>query len=221
MRNSPCDGKYAMTTLLVHDPQIAAQLIAQRKVQGIDRYDEVWEGVYVLSPLANNEHQSLASQITIAIGTAVDWQGLGRTIAGANISDRREDWLQNYRIPDVLVFQNNTAAEDCGTHWLGGPELAVEIISPGDHTLEKLKFYAQVGTRELLVIDRSPWQLTLYRINSNRELVPAAISRLDQPVAVQSSEFPLGFCLNPTCPSLDVLNSNGTLIRSILIVVRA
>lgn len=206
-----------MTTLLIHDPLIAARLIAERKAQGFDRYDEVWDGVYVMSPIASNDHQSLASQLTIAIGTAIDWQGLGRTFTGANVSDRREDWVKNYRIPDVLVFKKGSLAEDCGTHWLGGPEMAIEIISPGDHTLEKLDFYAHVGTRELLVIDREPWQLTLYRINTEAKLAPFAISRWDQRGILQCDEFPLGFMLNAEQSSLDVLHPDGTLIRSISI----
>ncbi len=205
-----------MTTLWVHDPRIASELIARRKEQGFDRYDEVWEGIYVMSPIANNEHQSLATQLTIAIGTAVDWQGLGRTFTGANVSDRRDDWTQNYRIPDVLVFKTGTTAEDCGTHWLGGPEFAIEIVSPGDRTLEKLGFYAHVGTKELLVIDRSPWQLALYRMNADHILTQVALSRFDQPGAIDCHEFPLTFRLNALRATLDV-ESNETLIRSIQI----
>lgn len=130
-----------MISLMVNDPQFASELIAERRARQLDRYDEVWEDLYMMSPLANNEHQSLATELSAAIVTAVDWQNLGRTLTGANVSDRRDDWTRNYRIPDVLVFTTDTAGEDCGTHWLGGPNLAIEIVSPGDRTLEKLDFY--------------------------------------------------------------------------------
>ena len=208
-----------MVSLMVNDPQIASQLIAERKAQGFDRYDEVWEGVYVMSPMANIEHQLLATELSIAIGTVITWQNRGQTLAGANVSDRRQDWTENYRVPDGLVFKPDTKAVNCGTHWFGGPELAIEIVSPGDRTLEKLDFYASVGTRELLVVDRAPWQLTLYRISSYQKLVPVAISRLDQPASVRSNEFPLVFNLNPETSSLDVSQSDGTLIRAIPISV--
>lgn len=204
-----------MTALWVHDPQIASQLIAERKAHGLDRYDEVWDGIYVMTPMASNEHQSLATQISAAIITVVDWRELGRTYTGANVSDRRHDWTQNYRIPDILVFKRNSNAEDCGTHWLGGPEFAIEIVSPGDRTLEKLGFYAQVGTRELLVVDRSPWQLTLYRMNPDAKLAPVAVSTFEQSAPVQCAEFPLAFLLNAQPRSLDVFHATGTLIRSI------
>jgi Uma2 family endonuclease len=177
-------------SILIHDQAFADDLLARRRASGTDVYDEVWEGVYVMSPMANNEHQSLATEFAAAITTVIDWRGLGRTLAGGNVSDRRDDWTQNYRIPDVLVFLNETEAEDCGTHWFGGPNFAIEIVSPGDRTLDKLGFYAAVGTRELLVIDRDPWKMTLYQIDragkptnehtvagSKRNLVPVAITR--------------------------------------------
>ncbi len=170
-----------------------------------------------MSAIASNEHQSLASQLSAVIITTIDWQGLGRTFTGANVSDRREEWVKNYRIPNVLVFKNDSPAEDCGTHWLGGPEMAIEIVSPGDRTLEKLDFYAKVGTRELLVVDRAPWQLTLYRINTEGKLAPVAISRLEQRTSLQCNEFPLGFALNAEQSSVDVLRPDGTLIRPIAI----
>lgn len=208
-----------MASLIVNDPQIAMQLITERKAKGLDRYDEVWEGVYVMSTMTNNEHQLLATELSIAIGTVITWQNHGQTLAGANVSDRRQDWTENFRVPDGLIFKPDTKAEDCGTHWFGGPELAIEIVSPGDQTLEKLDFYATVGTRELLVVDRAPWQLTLYRINSDQKLVPVAVSRFDQPASVRCNEFPLVFFLNSETSSLDVSHSDGNLIRAIPISV--
>ncbi len=79
-------------SLMIHDTILANDILARRRAAGADRYDEVWEGVYVMSPLANNEHQGLVTQLSIAIGTVVDWQDLGRTLAGANVSDRRDEF---------------------------------------------------------------------------------------------------------------------------------
>ncbi len=150
-------------SLLIHDRTISAALIEQRRASGLDRYDEVWDGVYVMSPSADINHQDLAGELTATLKLVIDWRGLGRTLPGANVSDRRKDWTHNYRIPDVLIFLNENSAENCGAFWLGGPDLAIEITSPDEHTLEKLGFYAKVRTSELLVIDRDPVRLSLYR----------------------------------------------------------
>jgi hypothetical protein len=110
---------------------------------------------------------------------------------------------------------------DCATHWFGGPELAIEIVSPGDRTLEKLDFYARVGTQELLVIDRDPWQLTLYRVNLDQKMVPVAVSRFEMPTRVDLGIFPLSFQLNPQTKTktktktLDVIRDTVTLVVAI------
>jgi Uma2 family endonuclease len=65
----------------------------------------------------------------------------------------------------VAVFQNEHPATDRGTHWQGGPDLAIEIVSPGDRSRDKLEFYASINTRELLIIDREPWTLELHRLS--------------------------------------------------------
>jgi hypothetical protein len=37
--------------LLVLDPFARDAIVAQRRTSGADRYDEVWEGTYIMSPL--------------------------------------------------------------------------------------------------------------------------------------------------------------------------
>ena len=99
----------------------------------------------------------------------VIWESrLGKVMAGVNVSDREHGWKKNYRCPDVVVFLNHTKAVDCDTFWFGGPDFAVEIASPGDRSREKLEFYAKVGTRELLLVDRKPWSLELYRLDGEK-----------------------------------------------------
>ncbi|TWT97328.1 Uma2 family endonuclease [Neorhodopirellula pilleata] len=210
-----------MTSLMINDPIVADQLIAERKARRADRFDEVWDGVYMMSPIANNEHQSLATQLSAAICAIVDWQDLGKTFTGANVSDRPTDWTKNYRVPDVLVFSAQTNAEDRHSHWFGGPEFAIEVVSPGDRTLDKLDFYAEVGTRELLVIDRDPWQLTLYRStrengpDSPSRLKPVTVNTFSQPVHIELQTFPLTFRLSDNPKTIEVGNASGELIRAI------
>lgn len=150
-------------SVLVCDSLLADRLIAERRASGGDRFDEVWEGVYVMSPLANNEHRYIATRLVTVLSHFLLVPEEGQIFAGCNVSDRIEQWEHNYRCPDVAVFLPTNPARDCGTHWFGGPDLAVEITSKGDRSREKLDFYDAIGVRELLIVERDPWQLELFQ----------------------------------------------------------
>ena len=152
-----------MKTLLADDVGLE-RLLHDRRRSGLDLYDEVWDGKYVIMSLPGNEHQDIVNDIAADLTVLVKRPGLGRVQPGANVSDDPEDWTRNYRCPDVVVYLAGNPAEDRGSHWLGGPDVAVEILSDGDLTEEKLPFYAAVGVRELFVLDRDPWVLSLRRL---------------------------------------------------------
>src|SRR5690242_18397668 len=110
--------------LVVTDPDLTERLIAERQASGGDRFDEVWEGTYVMAPIADNEHQNLAGNLTSIFRFLVGWDSPAMVLPGTNVSDREDQWEHNYRCPDVAVFLPATRARDMGTHWLGGPDLA-------------------------------------------------------------------------------------------------
>ena len=161
-------------TLLVLDKSVERRLRAQRKAWGVDQHDEVWEGVYVMSPIADNEHQALVSKLTFAFEQVIGQPGLGTVLPGANVSDRVERWTKNYRTPDVVVVLNGSAAQNHGRFWTGPVDFVVEIISRGDRSRRKLPFYSRIGVRELLLVDRKPWRLTLYR-HDGEKLQPVGV----------------------------------------------
>ena len=169
-------------------------LIRKRRRNGHDRFDEVWNGVYVMSPIANNNHQWIASKLTIILYQALGAIAEQRIFAGTNISDQPEDWTKNYRVPDVAVFLPGNPAEDRDTHWFGGPDFAVEIISKGDRSRLKFDFYAKVGVRELLLVNRYPWRLDLYR-NDGVELRPAGSLVPGDSGRILSQVLPVSFRL--------------------------
>ena len=183
-----------MMSMLVLDKWVERRLRAQRKAWGGDRYDEVWEGVYVMSPLADNEHQSLIAGLTSAFQQAIADEGIGQVLPGANVSDREKGWKKNYRTPDVVVVLRGSSAKDCGPFWLGPVDFLVEIISRGDRSRRKLPFYSRLGVRELLMVDRKPWRLTLYRHNGDK-LVPAGTCEIDDATTLSSEVVPFSFTL--------------------------
>lgn len=181
-------------TTIIDDPRLEDQLREHRKVTGADRYDEVWEGVYMMGPLANDEHQMIVTRLAYVLEDVVGRPGLGQVRAGVNLSDRADDWEQDYRCPAVALFLNDGGAENLGTHWMGAADFLVEIVSPRDKTREKLPFYQRIGVRELLIVDRRPWRLELWRRESG-VLVQVASCEPGSDGALHSRVVPLTFRL--------------------------
>jgi hypothetical protein len=192
--------------MMVLDPAEQRRLKRERALTGADRFDEVWDGVYMMAPLANNEHQWLALEFCLAIRQVISVPGDGMVFPGCNVSDREEGWKKNYRCPDVAVFLKGNPAKDCDTHWFGGPDFAVEIVSPGDRSRDKLGFYAKVGVRELLILDRKPWRLELYRLDDDA-LTLAETCSLKKPAPVTSTVIPFRFALREARPRPSLLVS--------------
>ena len=75
--------------VLINDEAFASELISQRQATGIDRYDEVSEGIYIMSPIANNEHQSLATELSASLVTVIDWKGDRHRLEGPRMYSSR------------------------------------------------------------------------------------------------------------------------------------
>ncbi|MHC5537696.1 PDDEXK family nuclease, partial [Singulisphaera rosea] len=107
--------------ILVTDPWLQRRLITRRRRTGADRWDEVWDGTYVMSPSPNNLHQWLAFELAIVLRTVVLPSG-GLVCTQVNVSDRGKGWAKNYRQPDVAVMLPGGKAQDLVTHYRGGPD---------------------------------------------------------------------------------------------------
>jgi Uma2 family endonuclease len=195
---------------LITDPELEEQIRARRAEWGGDRYDEVWEGTYMVAPLPNPEHCEIQAGLIAAIRIALGFAHPAKVYPGVNVSDRAADWTQNYRCPDVAVVLPGGIARQCDAHFFGGPDFVVEIVSPGDRSREKISFYAQVGVRELLLVDRDPWSLELYHLRDG-QLALVGRSRLEQPDVLRSSVLRLTFRLIPgePRPRIEVCHTDG------------
>ena len=161
-RKSDEENRIVMA-IFITDPSIEQRLCSERETSGADRYDEVWEGIHMRAPLPNDEHRVLVSRLGYILEDCVGMPGLGQVRPGVNLSDRDEDWKDDYRVPDLAVFLEGGKATNLGTHWRGAADFLIEIISPNDNTRDKVPYYARLGAQELLLIDRDPWSLELLR----------------------------------------------------------
>ena len=167
------------------------QFIEQRLAWGGGRKDEIWEGIYHMSPDPSNDHQELVSWLCYVFVSALIGTG-AKVHAGGNVSDRVDAWYQNYRCPDVIVIQPSNPIQNRKAYWLGGPDFVVEVLSEGDDSVEKLPFYAKLGTREVLHIDPETKELTLLALRDGT-MQPVGTSSLAAPNLVTSSVLPVSF----------------------------
>ncbi len=133
-----------------------------------------------------------------------------KILPGINVTDRDDDWTQNYRVPDLSVILAGNPCEDRESHYMGGPDFVVEILSPNDRAREKLGFYASIGVREILVVDRKPWALELYRLDGG-ELKLSGRSTPEAPDLLLSTVLPLVFRLQAGDPRpwIDIRRTEG------------
>ncbi len=197
-----------MATVIL-DHRFAEELREDRAAAGSDRWDEVWEGTYMMTPLPNIEHQHIVGQLASLI-LQVAGPGQAIVLPGTNVSDRERGWEYNYRCPDVAVYLLGNAAKNCSTHWCGGPDFAIEIVSEDDRSREKIPFYAKVATLELLIVDRDPWGLELFRHNGS-ELRSVGTSTIENGQTLASERLPLTFRLidNENRPSILVTHTTN------------
>ena len=134
---------WRMRTVLPDPPPADfAELLERRRREGTDRY-EVWEGVVHVSPDPSGAHLYIQQQLAVLLAPLAAAAGLQAGIGSFNLGEQGD-----YRQPDGGLFR----AWHFGV-WQQTAALAIEILSPGDETYEKLDFYAAHHVDELLIVD--------------------------------------------------------------------
>ena len=134
-----------MRTLILDPPTAGLdELLERRHRSGLDRLDEIWEGVYHMVPAPSDAHADVAQQLAELLGPAARAAGLFPTMHEFNLGSSEHD----FRVPDGGLHR----ARRWGT-WEHTAPLVVEIVSPGDETWDKLPFYAAHRVDELLIVD--------------------------------------------------------------------
>jgi hypothetical protein len=129
---------------VVLDPYEIDALKERRRISGLDRLDEVWEGVLHMVPAPDYGHARLTQQLAEALGAPAREAGLEAAMGEFNVGDSIDD----FRIPDGGLHR--PGAKGVLLHTAA---LVVEIVSPGDETWQKLPFYAAHDVDEVLIVD--------------------------------------------------------------------
>src|SRR5438093_11828289 len=161
-----------MRAVLVH---ITDQELAHRRSICADHWDEMWEGVLHMTPAPSLEHQRILGQLVVFLEPLLRSLKRGTLLPGINVFRTPT----NYRIPDLtfVAAGREDVLSDAGVREGGSPDAVIEIRSPEDETYEKFPFYAAIGTREVIVIDRDTKRPEVYRLAGSQYLVVQADAR--------------------------------------------
>ena len=134
-----------MTTLVLGTPPPELEALFERRRQaGVDRLDEVWQGVRHMVPGPSFEHARISQQLAELLGPLASASGLLAAISEFNLGESEHD----FRVPDGGLHRPGAAGV-----WLSTAALVVEILSPEDEAWQKLPFYAAHAVDEVLIVD--------------------------------------------------------------------
>jgi len=139
------------TVVLGRNSDVEA-MIARRHSLGQDRFDEVWNGEYHMSPGPTGPHAMVDSELAALLYPLAKAAGLYATTA-FNLGDGPDD----FRVPDGGYHRSIPT----GT-WIATAAIVVEIVSPDDETYAKFDFYAAHSVEEIIVADPSARAVACY-----------------------------------------------------------
>ncbi len=149
-----------MSSVLFREaPPAVDALIEERRRTGVDRFDEVWEGVYVVNPPPSYRHSTIAGLVLGLLEPHAVARGL---VARREVGVGRAD---DHRIPDIVVA--DVANLDDRGHHLLSAHVAVEILSPSGR-VDKRPFYLEHGVAEVVLVDPSSGEVEWFAAGAGR-----------------------------------------------------
>jgi hypothetical protein len=134
-----------MATLVLGPPPPELEaLLDRRRRAGVDRLDEVWQGVRHMVPGPSFEHARISQQLAVLLDGPARAAGLVAAISEFNLGSSERD----FRVPDGGLHRPGAAGV-----FLPTAALVVEVLSPGDESWQKLPFYADCHVDEVMFVD--------------------------------------------------------------------
>lgn len=153
---------------------LSAEELYQVHIPG--KRTELVKGVMMVREPAGYRHGYLTARLTGRLVAYVESRGLGQVLAaetGFTLA-RRPDTV---RAPDVAFVRHERVPEPPATRFAElAPDLAVEVLSPGDRPgdlLARVADWLTAGTTLVWVIDPARRQARVYRADGSESLLDA------------------------------------------------
>jgi Uma2 family endonuclease len=159
----------------VHAPPVTADELLAMPDDGLRR--ELIDGEVHVTPPPGEEHGAIAAEILVSLGSHVRAHGLGRVFA-AETGYRTGSNPDTVMAPDA-AFVSRERIEQAAIgrgYRAGAPDLAVEVVSPGDSFVEveaKVARWLAAGCRMVIVVNPARRAATVYRSHDEITLLSA------------------------------------------------
>jgi len=146
--------------------------VDERVRRGLDRFDELWQGVLHMVPPPRLIHQRMGSKLLAFLEPLLRTSGID-VLYETGVFRPGSDG-KDYRIPDLVFFSSDDTAlmKDRGLE--GAPLAVLEMRSPDDETYDKFPFWADIGVKEVIVIDPENRALEIYRLAGRQYVAVSA-----------------------------------------------
>lgn len=141
-----------MPTLVLGTPPPELEALLERRRQaGVDRLDEVWQGVHHMIPGPSLEHARISTQLALLLDAPARAAGLLLAMSEFNLGESEHD----FRVPDGGLHRPGATGV-----WHATAAAVVEILFPDDESRQKLGFYAEHDVDEVLLVDPATRTIT-------------------------------------------------------------
>ena len=134
--------------------------------RGRFRYELIKGELRQMSP-AGHDHGRIVMELAGPLHQYVNSKKLGK-VYGAETGFKLQSDPDTVRAPDIAFLRQERVTEVGRSkgYWIGAPDLAVEVISPGDtvgEVEEKVEEWLEAGTRLVWVVSPKLQTVTIYR----------------------------------------------------------
>jgi len=172
------DSFLAMPVEHVYVPNMTSLMTAEDLLKpGVPERADLVRGVLVVHEPPGFRHGEITVRLTIALGTYVDTRHLGRVVAG-DAGFKLQSDPDTVRGADIAFVSWERMPEESPLGFPPlGPDLVVEVLSPGDRpgeSLAKIADWLSAGTRLVWVIDPERRLARIYRQDGSESILGEA-----------------------------------------------
>lgn len=142
--------------------EVPEHWLDERARLGLDRFDEIWEGVLHMVPRPSFDHQHLGTKLVAFLEPRLAARGV-RVLYETGVF-RPGAGGKDYRIPDLVFFPADRHDLIGQEGVVGAPSAVLEIRSPDDETYDKFPFWAALAVAEVIVIEPARRAAEVYRL---------------------------------------------------------